>query len=125
MRRDMTIQVVSMEEPKKPTKTVSAHSAPLLSVFIDPLNAYFMSTGCDGSACLWSLEHETDLILVKKWDDLFAASNDITTSPTLCRGCWGLSGEFVVLPIKNQAVAYSRDSWNASKTFSGKTSKVS
>jgi chromosome transmission fidelity protein 4 len=95
-------------------KVDGGHSAPVLSVVIDPLEEFVVSSACDGSACIWTLGGKQ----LQRWDRLFPTSNDISTSSTLCRPSWHpTEGKFLAVPVKDQVNVYFRDGWGQSRSF--------
>ncbi|CAG7825087.1 unnamed protein product [Allacma fusca] len=113
---DTTLQIVAMDKSTPPVK-VDAHSAPVLSVAVDPLKEFIVSSGCDGHVCIWSFDNPNQL--VKKWTQVFPTSNDITTSPTLCRMAWHpLLGKQLAVPEKDKIKLYRRETWEEAQSLS-------
>lgn len=111
--RDMTIQIVKLNESSTPPVKIDRHTAPILSVRIDPKEEHFVSTACDGSVCIWNLEGKQ----VKAWDGVFPSSNDISISKTLCRPSWIGDGKLIAIPIKNEVKLYSSSGWKEVKVL--------
>lgn len=107
-----------------PKKIESAHQAPVLSVAIDPLSKYVASSGCDGCVCIWSISISSSSVstaVVKRFENLFTKTSDISLSSTLCRLAWSKEGKQLAFPInKNRIGLYSREDWTEEVTFSHK-----
>lgn len=118
----MTIQIIKLNESSPPTK-IETHAAPVLSVVIDPLEEFFVSSGCDGCVYVWTMSSGKQ---VKSWDGVFPSSNDILTSKTLCRPSWKGDGSMVAIPQQNTVILYSRGGWTEDKILNTSgTNKVS
>lgn len=94
----------------------------MLSVLIDPLEEFFVSTGCDGTVSIWNLIGNNKQ--VKSWDDVFPSSNDILTSKTLCRPSWKPDGSMLAVPHKGEVIFYSRNGWTETQRFKVSEKKV-
>jgi chromosome transmission fidelity protein 4 len=118
----MTIQVIKLNENSSSPIRIEGHSAPVLSVLVDPLEEYFISSGCDGCVCIWNL---TTGKQVKSWNSVFPSSNDIMTSKTLCRPSWKGDGNVLAIPQNNNVILYSRNHWKEeTKLKTSETNKV-
>lgn len=122
--RDMTFQVTALDNSADAPIKVNAHAGPLLSVTIDPLKEFIATSGCDGHVCIWSFSKPQTL--VKKWSQVFPASNDITTSTTLCRMAWYPSaGKHLAIPFKDKVFICSKGDWEEVNSLScAKLTKV-
>jgi len=110
----MTFQIIKLDsKPSSPPTKVNGHSAPVLAVVIDPKEEFVASSACDGTVCIWTLNGKQ----VKNWDRIFPSSNDIMTSPTLCRPSWNPSGKFLAVPQKDHVIIYSRDTWEQARVL--------
>jgi len=121
--RDMTFKILQLENGAPvsgPPVKVERHSAPVLSVAIDPNEEYVVSVGCDGCAYVWTMTGKQ----LHVWDKLFPSSNDISNSSILCRPSWHpQDGKFIAIPGHQQVIAYARGTWNQNRVF--KSSSVS
>ncbi len=122
--RDMTIQMVNLTDTSIPPVKIETHSAPVLSVALDPKQNFLASSGCDGHVCIWSLTDEAKPVhLVKKLESIFPSSNDISTSSTLCRISWEANGNILAVPEEDHVALYARESWAKLKVLKSQKSK--
>lgn len=120
----MTIKLINLEDSSEPPVTIDTHTAPVLSVALDPLKRYLASSGCDGNVCIWSLSEEGKPVhMEKKMENVFPSSNDISTSQTLCRMSWEANGKLLAIPEEDHVALYARDSWAKLKVLKPKSSK--
>jgi WD40 repeat protein len=68
---DFEIHLVDLKSLK--VTPFQGHDAPILSVCFDPLEKYFISSSCDGTARIWSIQ---TLNTVKTLSNLLPKSND-------------------------------------------------
>lgn len=88
----------------------SGHQAPVLSICFDPLDKYFLSTGCDATARFWSTQtHEN----VKTVSNLFTKSNEFGDSVSRGRAAWHQDGGLIAIPANRDIQFYERETWSA------------
>lgn len=114
----MTVQIINLEGNSAPIK-LEAHSAPVLSIAIDPLLNYFASSGCDGNLHVWTLSSGHKLpLLAKTWENVIRKSADISISESLCRIRWiPKTGAGLAVPLDNRIMVYRRDDWSSVKCY--------
>jgi len=103
---DFDIHLVDLKTLKFTSFT--GHDAPILSVCFDPLEKYFVSSSCDGTARFWSVQ---TLNTVKTLTNLHPKSNDFLDSPSLCKIAWHRDGGLIAVPCEKQIQFYERETW--------------
>ncbi|XP_071835170.1 WD repeat and HMG-box DNA-binding protein 1-like isoform X2 [Apostichopus japonicus] len=105
---DFMIKVIDLQDTSDQV-ILQAHSAPILSVAIDPLTEFVASTSCDGSLKIWNISD-------KSWEKsivLFPKCSDISLSKTLARIAWKpKDGQLLAIPLEREIQLYERDSWD-------------
>lgn len=103
---DFSVKVVTMSDGSQ--KLLKGHTAPVLSVTIDPKDQYVASSCCDGTVKIWKLEDQSCLTTLS----ILPKVNDAKISKTLCRLSWQpVSGKYVAVPVDKAVKIYERDSW--------------
>lgn len=109
---DFSIKLVNLVNQS--TRILEGHEGPILSVSIDPLRKYLVSSSCDGCVFLWNIETKK---IEHKWPALLPKSNDFNNSKTLCRICWEPQiGKFMAIPCEYSVQIYRRGQWDAPST---------
>ena len=80
---DFEIHLVDLSTLK--VTSFTGHDAPILSITYDPLEKYFVSSSCDGTARFWNIQN---LVTAKTLTDLHAKSNDFIDSESWCKIAW-------------------------------------
>lgn len=86
----------------------SGHDAPILSVLFDPLEKYFVSTSCDGTAKFWSI---ANLNNCKTLTNLHPKSNDFIDSQSWAKIAWHKDGGLIAVPCEKDIQFYERETW--------------
>ncbi|XP_014662660.1 PREDICTED: WD repeat and HMG-box DNA-binding protein 1-like isoform X2 [Priapulus caudatus] len=109
---DFTIKLVSVTD--KTSKVFHEHTAPVLSVSLDPLEEYVASSSCDGTVKIWTV---ADQLSEMTWNVL-PKTNDITFSKTLCRVSWSpITAECLAIPVDKEVQLMKRDTWELAHTL--------
>jgi len=103
---DFEIHLIDLKSLKSTLFT--GHDAPILNVCFDPLEKYFISSSCDGTARFWSLQ---TLNTVKTLSNLHKKSNDFIDSPSFCKIAWHKDGGFIAVPSEKEIQMYERETW--------------
>jgi chromosome transmission fidelity protein 4 len=103
---DFDIHLVNLSTLK--FQSLTGHDAPILSVCFDPLEKYFISSSCDGSARVWSVQN---LNTVKTLSNLQPKSNDFNDSISLCKVAWHKDGGLIGVPCYKEIHFYERETW--------------
>lgn len=94
---DMTIKVKDLAPSSKNKEVVfTGHTAPILSVSLDPKSEFLASSSCDGTVRVWCLTTNEQ---VQSWQ-WGPKSNDFSNSPSLCRVHFEpTTGRFLAIPF--------------------------
>lgn len=85
------------------------HTAPILSISLDPQECFIASSSCDGTVCIWKFSDQTCVKIM----NLIPKSSDFCLSETLCRLNWHpIKGNFLAIPVDKEIHLYQRHSWN-------------
>lgn len=103
---DFDIHLVDLSTLKFTSFT--GHDAPILSVCFDPLEKYFVSGSCDGTARFWSI---SNLMTVKTLTNLHPKSNDFIDSESWCKIAWHKDGGLIAVPCEKEIHLYERETW--------------
>jgi WD40 repeat protein len=103
---DFEIHLIELKSLKSTLFT--GHDAPILHVCFDPLEKYFVSSSCDGTARFWSLQ---TLNNVKTLSNLHKKSNDFIDSISLCKIAWHKDGGLIAVPCEKEVHFYERETW--------------
>lgn len=103
---DFEIHLVDLNTLK--FTTFRGHDAPILNVCFDPLEKYFVSSSCDGTARFWSVK---TLSQVKILSNLHPKSNDFADSLSLCKIAWHKDGALIAVPCQKEVHFYERETW--------------
>lgn len=91
-------------------QTFEGHQGPILSLALDPMKLFIVSSSCDGTMGCWSIESRS---LAYHWLDVHAKSNDFDNSSTLARSAWQpRTGEVLALPRAGTIELYKRNQWS-------------
>jgi chromosome transmission fidelity protein 4 len=101
---DFTLKLINAESLK--SKFFEGHTAPVLSVALDPKRDFVLSSSCDGSVRLWKIESES---CVHTWSDCWAKSNDVSASVTSGIVTWHPQGGQIAIPMASGVKIYSAD----------------
>ncbi|XP_046632303.1 WD repeat and HMG-box DNA-binding protein 1-like isoform X3 [Daphnia pulicaria] len=108
---DMTIKVKDIYSSSKAKEIVlTGHTAPILSVSLDPKSEFLASSSCDGTVRVWCLTTSKEL---KSWR-WGPASNDFGNSPSLCRiNFEPTTGRYLAVPFFQSSTVkiLERSSW--------------
>lgn len=104
---DFDIHLVDLKSLK--VTPFQGHDAPILSVCFDPLEKYFVSASCDGTARFWSIQ---TLNSVKTISNLHPKSNDFMDSASLCKIAWHKDGGLIAIPCEKEIHFYERETWS-------------
>ncbi|XP_071476243.1 WD repeat and HMG-box DNA-binding protein 1-like [Diadema antillarum] len=104
---DFNIKVTDIDDSSQ--KVLEGHTAPVISVAVDPMLDYVASSSCDGTMKIWSLAEgswEKSAVLIPK-------CSDVSLSKTLCRLSWEpVKGQFLAVPLEKEIQIFTRDSWD-------------
>lgn len=103
---DFDIHLVDLENLK--FTSFSGHDAPLLSILFDPLEKYFVSASCDGTARFWSVQNLNN---AKTLTNLHAKSNDFMDSESWAKIAWHKDGGLIAVPCQRDIHFYERETW--------------
>ncbi|CAF1034874.1 unnamed protein product [Brachionus calyciflorus] len=103
---DFEIHLVDLNTLK--FTSFSGHDAPILSVTFDPLEKYFVSTSCDGTAKFWSM---SNLNNCKTLNNLHPKSNDFIDSKSRGKLAWHKDGGLIAVPCEKDIHFYERETW--------------
>lgn len=103
---DFEIHLIELKSLKSTLFT--GHDAPILHACFDPLEKYFVSSSCDGTAKFWSLQ---TLNAVKTLSNLHKKSNDFIDSQSLCKIAWHKDGGLIAVPCEKEVHFYERETW--------------
>lgn len=103
---DFEIHLIDLKSLK--SSLFTGHDAPILHVCFDPLEKYFVSSSCDGTARFWSLQ---TLNTVKTLSNLHKKSNDFIDSESFCKIAWHKDGGLIAVPCMKEIHFYERESW--------------
>lgn len=103
---DFEIRLVELDSSNY--ETFEGHNAPILSVCIDPMEKYFISSSCDGTVKFWSIKQRS---CVKTLQDNHEKSNDFSNSKVSARVSWHKDSHLIVVPSKSDIHFYERESW--------------
>ncbi|KAJ9590981.1 hypothetical protein L9F63_015987 [Diploptera punctata] len=104
---DMEVHVTDIKTLN--TVVLTGHKAPILGVSLDPKHKYMVSSSCDGTICVWSLENKQ---IVKTWDYL-PKCNDFFAAKCLGRTSWiPNTGSILAVPRGKEIEIYERYTWN-------------
>ncbi|XP_072031398.1 WD repeat and HMG-box DNA-binding protein 1-like [Amphiura filiformis] len=111
---DFTINVVDIEDTNNVSK-FKGHTAPILSVALDPQLEYLASAGCDGALKVWELA-ESDVWL--KSISVIPKCSDVSLSKTLCRIAWQpKTGKLLAVPLEKEVQVFERDNFDVTFTL--------
>lgn len=100
-----------MNLAKHEEQTFEGHKGPILSLALDPLKMFIISSSCDGSIGCWSIESHC---LAFNWMNVHDKSNDFDNSSTMARPAWQpKAGEVLALPRGGAVELYKRAQWTA------------
>ncbi|KAK6618989.1 hypothetical protein RUM44_003370 [Polyplax serrata] len=104
---DMEIQLLQTVTNK--IETFTGHTAPVLSVSIDPLDEFLVSTSCDGTSKIWELKFGA---VVKTFSEVVPVKNDFYKAIVLGHCAWKpQSGSFLAVPKGLELFIYRRHTW--------------
>lgn len=84
------------------------HTAPILSVDLDPRLEFLVSSSCDGTVRIWSLNSRKQ---VHSWE-WAPRSNDFSNCPSLCRVMFEpVLGKTLAVPVATTIKIIERSSW--------------
>ncbi|XP_067018365.1 WD repeat and HMG-box DNA-binding protein 1-like [Acropora muricata] len=103
---DFNVKVVTIADGSQ--RLLKGHTAPVLSVTIDPKDQYIASSSCDGTVKIWKLEDQSCLTTLS----ILPKVNDSRISKTMCRLSWQpMSGKYLAVPVDKGIKIYERNSW--------------
>ncbi|XP_015373408.1 PREDICTED: WD repeat and HMG-box DNA-binding protein 1 isoform X2 [Diuraphis noxia] len=104
---DSSIQVVN-----KDTKSVwnfNGHKSPILSIKFDTLAEFLVSSSCDGTVKVWSIEKKS---VVKEWTSVIPVSNAFQHSKIKCTPAWDpIDGNLLAIPFSKEIKLFQRGLW--------------
>ncbi|OQV12792.1 WD repeat and HMG-box DNA-binding protein 1 [Hypsibius exemplaris] len=114
---DFNIRIVTLEGATMvDTHVCPGHTAPVLSLALDPKGEFLASSACDGSLKIWDVKKHACL---KTIEAVIPKSNDFLTSKTLGRMSFAPgSGALLAMPSGKEVKLHSRPSWESVGTLS-------
>ena len=103
---DFEIHLVDLKTLK--FSSFTGHAAPILHLCFDPLEKFFVSSSCDGTARFWSVN---TLNTAKTLSNLHPKSNDFSESESLCKIAWHKDGTLIAVPCFKEIHFYERETW--------------
>ncbi|XP_050438249.1 WD repeat and HMG-box DNA-binding protein 1 [Adelges cooleyi] len=104
---DSIIQVINKDSKK--VLNFSGHKSPILSVKIDPLCEFLVSSSCDGSVKIWNMQNTN---VVHEWANVIASSNAFQHSKVKCTPLWEpKDGNLLAIPFGKEVKFFQRDVW--------------
>ncbi|KAM6459426.1 WD repeat and HMG-box DNA-binding protein 1 isoform 1-T2 [Liasis olivaceus] len=105
---DFLVKIVDITDSSQ-QKTFRGHDAPVLSVSLDPADAFLASASCDGTVRVWKISEqncETSWPLLQK-------CNDVINAKSLCRLSWQpKKGKLLAIPVEKIIKLYGRETWD-------------
>lgn len=103
---DFDIKYVEIESNAQ--KVFEGHTAPVLSVAVDPRSEFLASSACDGLVKVWHIPTQKPVSNMK----LLNSCSDVSLAESLCRMSWSPpSGATLAVPTKGKVELYQRSSW--------------
>jgi len=87
---------------------ISGHNGPILHVSCDPLEQFFVSSSCDGTARFWSLQNFN---MVKVMVNLHKSSSNFYDSISRCKIAWHKEDILIAVPCEKEVQFYERATW--------------
>ncbi|XP_053127848.1 WD repeat and HMG-box DNA-binding protein 1 isoform X2 [Hemicordylus capensis] len=105
---DFVVKIVVVTDSSQ-QKTFRGHDAPILSVALDPKDAFLASASCDGSVKVWKISEQT---CERSWP-LLQKCNDVVNAKSICRLAWQPKrGKLLAIPVEKVVKLYRRESWD-------------
>ncbi|KAL4149661.1 hypothetical protein QTP88_003553 [Uroleucon formosanum] len=104
---DSSIQVVNKET--KSVLNFNGHKSPILSIKFDALAEFLVSSSCDGTVKIWSIEKKS---VVKEWTSVIPVSNAFQHSKIKCTPAWDpIDGNLLAIPFVKEIKLFQRGLW--------------